>query len=141
MTEKLWYFLVTNRNKIGRATMNSLKIFQTFGFTGIRCSSRLSSKLSERIVLNHDGTTFVAWHPEKKFPYECTKPIDKKIEEESNTILKTVMSSELKQMFKKKTPEVARQELMEITHTTKHRWFPRSRDKKAKKTEPDRPYL
>lgn len=95
----------------------------------------------ERIVLNSTGTMFVAWHPEKEIPYECTKPIELKPEEESNTVLKTVMSPELKQIFKKKSPEVARQELMAITHTTKHCWFPRSRDKRAKKTKPDREYL
>lgn len=98
-------------------------------------------KIPDRIVLNKNCTTFVAWHPEKDFPYECTKPITPQVVEESNTILKTVMSPELKQIFKQKNPEVARQELMTITHTTKHRWFPRARDKRAKKTKPDREYL
>lgn len=120
--------------------MLSLNILKQLSLTNVRYCSHLH-KLSEKIVLNHNGTTFVAWHHEKDFPYECTKPIDKKLKEESNTILKTVMSPELKQLFKTKTPEVARQELMEITHTTKHRWFPRSRDKRAKKTKPERPYL
>jgi len=50
--------------------------------------------------------------------------------------LKTAM-----QAFKSKHPEVARQELMQLTHTTKHRWFPRARDRKAKQTPMDRPYL
>lgn len=43
--------------------------------------------------------------------------------------------------FKDKKPEIARQELMNLTSTTKHRWFPRSRDKRAKNTPMDRPYL
>lgn len=116
--------------------LNSRNIINKF-----RGAVRFVSTKEERIVLTDDGTTFVAWHPRQDFPYECTRPIPAKVIEESNTVLKTVMSPELKQMFKKKTPEVARQELMNITHTTKHRWFPRARDKKAKKTEPDREYL
>ncbi|GLV34434.1 mitochondrial ribosomal protein L42 [Carabus blaptoides fortunei] len=102
---------------------------------------RLFSTKQDRIVVTDDGTTFVAWHPRQDFPYDCTRAIPVKVIEESNTVLKSVMGPELKQMFKKKTPEVARQELMNITHTTKHRWFPRARDKKAKKTDPDREYL
>lgn len=104
-------------------------------------STKFISTKPEIIVLSNDCTTFVAWHPQIDFPYECTQPIPSNVAEESNTVLKTVMSSELKQMFKTKTPDVARQELMNITHTTQHRWFPRARDKRAKKTEPDREYL
>lgn len=124
--------------------MSSKNVLRLFNAVTVRRFASSNSKTNipeERIVLSADGTTFIAWHPEKPFPYECTKPIDPKIEQESNTVLKTVLSPEIKQLFKKKTPEVARQELMAITHTTKHRWFPRSRDKRAKKTLPDREYL
>lgn len=103
--------------------------------------TKFISTRPEIIVLSNDCTTFVAWHPQIDFPYKCTQPIPSNITQETNTILKTEMSQELKQIFKTKTPDVARQELMNITHTTKHRWFPRARDKRAKKTEPDRKYL
>jgi len=44
-------------------------------------------------------------------------------------------------VFRKKKPYQVVEELAKITYTTKHRWYPRSRDKRAKDTEPDRPYL
>ncbi|KAK4877014.1 hypothetical protein RN001_009520 [Aquatica leii] len=93
------------------------------------------------IVLTDDGSTFVAWHPKQDFPYECTKPLPESKVTETTSVLKTQMTSEVMEIFKKKTPEQARQELMNITHTTKHRWFPRARDKRAKKTPMDREYL
>ena len=30
---------------------------------------------SERIVTTSDGAVIVCWHPEKKFPYEFTRPV------------------------------------------------------------------
>ena len=34
------------------------------------------SKLeTERIVTTSDGAVIVCWHPEKKFPYEFTRPV------------------------------------------------------------------
>lgn len=110
-------------------------------FRNLPITTRNISSKDERIVLTKDGTTFVAWHQKQDFPYEYTRPIPERAIEESNTVLRTVMSPELKQIFKTKTPDAAREELMNITHTTKHRWFPRSRDKRAKKTVPDREYL
>ncbi|GJQ78939.1 hypothetical protein Trydic_g106 [Trypoxylus dichotomus] len=82
------------------------------------------------------------WHKREDFPYECTKPLPEvKSDETENTVLKTTFTPQLKEVFNKKSPEIARQELMNITYTTKHRWFPRARDKKAKKTPMDREYL
>ncbi|XP_011686409.1 PREDICTED: uncharacterized protein LOC105449108 [Wasmannia auropunctata] len=43
-------------------------------------------------------------------------------------------------VFRKKPYQVV-DELAKVTYTTKHRWYPRSRDKRAKDTKPDRPYL
>ncbi|CAH1970650.1 unnamed protein product [Acanthoscelides obtectus] len=94
-----------------------------------------------KIVVTDDGTTIVAWHPKDDFPYECTRPLPERTVEKSTSVLKTNLTPEVMSIFNKKTPEQARQELMNITHTTKHRWFPRARDKKAKKTPMDREYL
>ncbi|CAH0546020.1 unnamed protein product [Brassicogethes aeneus] len=94
-----------------------------------------------KVALTDDKTTIVAWHPRQDFPYECTRPLPEIKVEESTSVLKTQLTPELLSVFNKKTPEQARQELMNITHTTKHRWFPRARDKKAKKTPMDREYL
>ena len=30
---------------------------------------------SERVVTTSDGAVIVCWHPEKKFPYEFTRPV------------------------------------------------------------------
>ena len=30
---------------------------------------------TERIVATSDGAVLVCWHPEKKFPYEFTRPV------------------------------------------------------------------
>lgn len=119
-----------------RLICNSLRL-SNHNFT---CRT-LSTNSKDKIVLTKDGSTFVAWHPPEDFPYEYTKPLPEVKAVEDTSVLKTQMTDELKDIFNKKTPEQARQELMNITHTTKHRWFPRSRDSKAKKTPMDREYL
>ncbi|KAJ8974177.1 hypothetical protein NQ317_004854 [Molorchus minor] len=88
-----------------------------------------------------DGTTLVAWHPKTDFPYECTKALPETKIEESDSVLKTTLTPEVMAIFNKKTPEQARQELMNITHTTKHRWFPKGRLNRLKKMPVDREYL
>lgn len=96
----------------------------------------------QSVALSKDETTFVAWHPKiKDFPYEFSKPIPTVQEQQSASLLKDKSVQTALNAFKNKHPEVARQELMKITHTTKHRWYPRARDKKAKKTPMDRPFL
>lgn len=94
-----------------------------------------------KIVVTNDGSTIVAWHPKRDFPYECTRPLPEETVVETTSVLKTSLTPELLSIFNKKTPEQARQELMDITHTCKHRWFPRARNKRAKKTPMEREYL
>ncbi|KAL1518174.1 hypothetical protein ABEB36_001836 [Hypothenemus hampei] len=106
-----------------------------------RLASSAATSSSYKIVSTSDGTTLVAWHPKQDFPYECTKPLPEQKQEENASLLKTQLTPELMSIFNKKTPDQARAELMNITHTTKHRWFPRARDKKAKRTPMDREYL
>ncbi|EDV97666.1 39S ribosomal protein L42, mitochondrial [Drosophila grimshawi] len=97
--------------------------------------------LVDSVAVTRNGRTIVAWHPETKFPYEHTKPLPHTVEKQSSEYIKETAMQSAMSAFKNKHPEVARQELMKLTHTTKHRWFPRARDKKAKKTPMDRPYL
>lgn len=109
-------------------------------------SRNLSSKVEQapsapQLARTKDGSTIIAWHKAPEFPYECTKPLPESVSCASDTVLKTQMSPELLNIFNKKSPELARLELMNITHTTKHRWFPKARSKKAKKTPMDRQYL
>lgn len=109
-------------------------LLRPLGLTSVR-------NKSSNVVLTDDRSTFVAWHPHYDIPYEHTLPLPEKKCIEDTSVLKTQLTPEVKEVFRKKTPEQARQELMNITHTTKHRWFPRARDKKAKKTPADREYL
>uniref|UniRef100_A0A0A9XKY5 Large ribosomal subunit protein mL42 n=1 Tax=Lygus hesperus TaxID=30085 RepID=A0A0A9XKY5_LYGHE len=96
------------------------------------------SNVEDPIVLTKDGSTFVAWHPEKPVPYECTKPMPT-VAPQPPQILRMNDCSEV--MKKKKELEIVK-ELAAITYTTKHRWFPRgNRFKRMKKVTPNREYL
>ncbi|XP_064545944.1 large ribosomal subunit protein mL42 [Drosophila montana] len=97
--------------------------------------------LVDSVAVTRNGKTIVAWHPDTPFPYEHTKPLPSIVENQTSEVIKESAMQTAMSAFKNKLPEVARQELMRLTHTTKHRWFPRARDKKAKKTPMDRPYL
>lgn len=98
--------------------------------------------LVEGVAVTTDGKTIVAWHPDKPFPYEFSKPLPTSFEEiNSGSLLKETALNSAYRAFKDQRPEISRQELMNLTYTTKHRWFPRSRDKRAKDTPMDRKYL
>ncbi|XKL64277.1 hypothetical protein PGB90_004363 [Kerria lacca] len=111
-----------------------------------RVISRLTRNIStypenaeEEMTITDDGQVIVCWHPEKSFPYECSKPLP---EEESTS--KSILKMEKEEVYKllsNKKQEFVREELQKLTYTTKHRWFPRARDKKAKNTPMNRPYL
>ncbi|XP_023945319.2 39S ribosomal protein L42, mitochondrial [Bicyclus anynana] len=93
-----------------------------------------------KIVMTDDGSTIVALHREEEFPYEFSKPLPEEAKEDKS-VLRMNDIDEVKRVFKDLKPEYARQQLASLTLTTTHRWFPRARDKKAKKTEMNRPYL
>lgn len=98
--------------------------------------------LVEGVAVTTDGKTVVAWHPNKPFPYEFSKPLPTSFQENNNgSLIKESALNSAYRAFKDQRPEIARQELMNLTYTTKHRWFPRSRDKRAKDTPMDRKYL
>lgn len=93
-----------------------------------------------KIVITDDGSTIVALHQDQGFPYEHSKPLPVE-KTESTGILRMDNFEEVKRVFVKTKPEIARKQLAAVTLTTEHRWYPRARDKKAKKTEMDRTYL
>lgn len=130
--------------------MNSLASSRLLCWNGVGVSliRSYSSKtatghwsLVDKIALTDDRKTFVAWHPSTEFPYEFSRPIPAYEERNRSAVIKESAMDTAMAAFNTKHPEIARQELQRITFTTKHRWFPRSRDKKAKKTPMDRPYL
>ncbi|CAD7014630.1 39S ribosomal protein L42, mitochondrial isoform X1 [Ceratitis capitata] len=97
--------------------------------------------LVSKVAITNDGAVAVAWHPDLEFPYELTKPLPNAATIQNEALVKENSLRTAMSAFKNKKPEIARQEIMQLTHTTKHRWFPRSRDKRAKNTPMDRPYL
>lgn len=97
--------------------------------------------LVDKVVTTNDNKVFVAWHPTEDFPYEKSRPLPAIATAPSSSLIKDEASQNAMRAFGNKHPEVVRQELMAVTHTTMHRWFPRARDKKAKKTPMDREYL
>jgi large subunit ribosomal protein L42 len=98
-----------------------------------------SRNLGEKITVTDDGSTIVCWHPEQCFPYDCSRSLPEK--QETHSTLQIQSLDEVRSVFTEKKQEFVRQELMSLTHTTKHRWFPRAIDKYAKKTPADREYL
>ncbi|KAJ6637102.1 39S ribosomal protein L42, mitochondrial [Pseudolycoriella hygida] len=137
-------------SKVLKRAMNSLVLSKLFSRTSaVRNIKSISSKtatgdwsLVNKIAVTDDGKMFVAWHPEQEFPHEFTRPIPATYEERNRSaVIKESSINTAMNAFKTKRPEVSRQELQNITFTTKHRWFPRARDKKAKKTPMDREYL
>lgn len=94
----------------------------------------------ERVVSTEDCTMFVAWHPTSEFPYEHSLPLPPQ-SIPTSTLLKDDAIQTAMSAFSNKRPEIARLELMKLTNTSKHTWKPRQRDRRAKKTPPDREYL
>ncbi|XP_013108138.1 large ribosomal subunit protein mL42 [Stomoxys calcitrans] len=125
--------------------MSAIGLLRKFSTNSIKFSINKNAvggrRLVEGVAVAPHGKTIVAWHPDPTYPYEFSKPLPTATESQSTSLMKEESLSTAMSAFKEKRPEVAREELMRLTHTTKHRWFPRSRDKKAKKTVMDRPYL
>ena len=101
--------------------------------------ARTYSKVPPELVVFMDDRMVVCWHPEQPFPYECSKPLPV-VEAKPESVLK-IGDTEVNEVFRRKRTELVPEELAKLTYTTKHRWYPRARDKKAKTTLPDRPYL
>lgn len=97
--------------------------------------------LVQKVAVAESGNCFVAWHPKPDFPYEFSRPLDAAGTEPSVNLVRDDIINASRGALKAKHPEFVRQELSKLTFTTKHRWFPRARDKRAKKTPMDRPYL
>lgn len=124
--------------------MKSLRCAVSFlNFTRSKCTLNAvgNRALVAGVGLSDDKTTFMAWHPKTTVPYEQTKPIPKQVNPRSSAVIEEGSMQSAMGAFRSKHPEVARQELMRVTYTTKHRWYPRPRDRRAKQTAMDRPYL
>lgn len=96
--------------------------------------------LVDKVVTTSDNKVFVAWHPSREFPYECSRPLPPVTAPSSSLLRDEAIQSAMKS-FTSKHPEMVRQELASLTYTTIHKWRPMFRIKKAKKTPMDREYL
>ncbi|XP_017878270.1 39S ribosomal protein L42, mitochondrial [Ceratina calcarata] len=102
--------------------------------------SSSSKKLPSELVIPINREMIICWHPEKKFPYECSLPIPEEKEIPSNSVL-CIGEKEIADVFKHKRPEVVVEELTKLTYTTKHRWYPKNYRRRYRKPEIERPYL
>lgn len=135
------------RLNIGR---NLTKFIQNGAINRMECRSKSTDSILttavgqlshvDKVVATEDCTLFVAWHPTSEFPYEHSLPLPPP-SIPTSTLLKDEAIQTAMQAFSNKRPEIARLELMKLTNTSKHTWKPRQRDRKAKKTPPDREYL
>ena len=98
----------------------------------------------ERVVVTSDGAVICCWHPQPKFPYECSKPIPRS-EISSTSPLKIQVTEDMKELYHHKPERFHRRDLMKLTWTSKHRWFPsRKGQEKAmdeKKNPREKPFL
>lgn len=101
--------------------------------------AKYSTLPTEAVIFTEDDRMVVCWHPEQPFPYECSQPLPE--EKPENTSVLCIGDRDVADVFRKKKPYQVVEELAKVTYTTKHRWYPRSRDKRAKDTKPDRSYL
>ena len=99
----------------------------------------------ERVVVTSDGAVICCWHPEPKFPYELSKPIPRSEMPGTNSPLKVQMTEDMKELYHHKPERFHRRDLMKLTWTTKHKWFPnRKQQEKAmdeRKNPREKPFL
>lgn len=102
----------------------------------------------ERIVLSDDGAIIACWHPQPKFPYELSRPIPRSTENSTSSVMNTQVTEEMKELYHHKPERFQRRDLMKVTSTTKHRWFPHphsvAREKKERREQKwprEKPFL
>jgi len=78
----------------------------------------------ERIVLSDDGAIIACWHPQPKFPYELSRPMPRSSENSTSSVMNTQVTEEMKELYHHKPERFQRRDLMRVTSTTKHQWFP-----------------
>lgn len=105
--------------------------------------ARYSTNIDENnvIVTTDDHNVIVCWHPEKQYAYENTLPLPEKAPV-AESHFKVQTSKELKSLYKPKTEDEYRAELMKMTYTLHHQWFINKwQFRKKKEPKFPRPYL
>ncbi|XP_077287221.1 mitochondrial ribosomal protein L42 [Arctopsyche grandis] len=97
------------------------------------------------LTVTDDGTTAVALHPETNLnvPYDDTQPMPMPMAsvDSINDSPLRLRPEQARKVFITENVEEGRRQLAKLTLTTIHKWYPRSRDRRAKKTPMDRRYL
>jgi len=116
-------------------------------------SSTSTSAEDPAIVVTNNRTTIVCWHPEPTFPYEFSKPLPPAgAHPAGESVLRAPFTDALdaelqgtqryRHLFVHRSDKQIREELMKLTGTNKHVWFPHTGTKYRKKNPPrDRKYL
>jgi len=83
----------------------------------------------EQVVVTNDGTVVACWHPAPQFPRALTRPIPRSQLQTDTPAspLKVQVTEEMKELYHHKPERFQRRDLMRLTWSTKHRWFPSRR--------------
>ena len=99
----------------------------------------------ERIAVTEDGAVIACWHPPPNFPYEMSRSLPVEEAAASSSPLKVTVTEDMKELYHHKHERFARRDLMRITWTTKHRWFPSKRkmwqEIDERKNPREKPYM
>jgi large subunit ribosomal protein L42 len=99
----------------------------------------------ERVVVTSDGAVICCWHPQPKFPYELSKPIPRSEISGTPSPLKVQMTEDMKALYHHKPERFHRRDLMKLTWTTKHKWFPnrkkQEKEMDERKNPREKPFL
>ena len=98
----------------------------------------------ERIAVTEDGAVLACWHPPPNFPYEMSRALPVQ-DSATSSPLKVTVTEDMKELYHHKHERFARRDLMRITWTTKHKWFPSKRrtwkEIDEKKNPREKPYM
>ncbi|XP_061187912.1 large ribosomal subunit protein mL42-like [Saccostrea echinata] len=88
------------------------------------------------VTLSSDESIIIFWHPEPKFPYECSKPMPRDTEDMSqgDSPLKLQYIKDYKLRHRPTGPTVS--ELANIFYTTKHPFNPIQRTRRRLRNQP-----
>nr|XP_034305182.1 39S ribosomal protein L42, mitochondrial isoform X4 [Crassostrea gigas] len=91
-----------------------------------------TEKNKPSVTLSRDESMVICWHPEPKFPYECSKPMPRETEDtvQGDSPLKLQYIRDFRIRNRPTGPTIS--ELSAIFYDTKHPFYPRPRATRRK---------
>ena len=132
--------MIAIRSTLNKSIAAYIKLPIPLPIRGLRNKPIIAYR-DERVVLNEDGSIIICWHPEPKFPYEFTRPLPSQSKIETDSKLKIQAVEDMKELYHHKPERLQRRDLMRLTWTTKHSWFPNTYWRKLRKDPKEKPYL